>query len=79
MSITLPYVRAVGTERISDEVAGHIDVWTLVPISIGTRYIIQKYRNLSQTNDACWRDYQWLPVDLREVIHGNDSIPGKRV
>ena len=32
VSTTLPHVPAVGTERRSDEVAGHTDVWTLVPI-----------------------------------------------
>ena len=32
VSTTLPYVRAVGTERRSNEVAGHTDVWTSVPI-----------------------------------------------
>ena len=32
VSTTLSYVRVVGTERRSEEVAGHADVWTLVPI-----------------------------------------------
>ena len=41
VSTTLPYVQAVGTKRRSDEVAGHTDVWTSIPISIGTRYTIQ--------------------------------------
>ena len=54
VSTTLLYVWTVGTEWRSNEVAGHIDVGTLVPISIGTRYTIQKYRNLSQMNDECW-------------------------
>ena len=79
VSTTLPYVRAVGTEWRSNKVAGHIDIWTSVPISIGTRYTIQKFRKMSQTNNACWRDYQWLPVDLQEAIRGNDSIAGKLV